>query len=476
MGSFLFNIATQSVYRDIIAVVLGACVGSFLNVLALRTLAEQPFLQTVFGSSQCQKCKHRLGPLDLIPVLSYLMLNGKCRYCKERISWQYPIVEIVTAIAFIAVLYHFQISPREAMSIGAEASNAVAMDIAIISFFCILIAICITDFKEKLIPHEITYPAIVVGIAFSAFCRDDIMRSLAGVGISYVLFDFLAFYGLKLYYYTHQDDEGEEELERMTRLHDKDTLATMHDANSSHERRSQAGTAATQTDGPSGSAPLEAKSETEEQKEEQKDEQKDDAEDEDEDEDFDPQIDETFAIERNPEKDEDEEEFEVMGGGDAVLAALIAAWLGLENLGLTLLFGFMFGALMGSVYVAMELYKRGTLSQGLKKTGLIIGGLILLSEGTVVCFAYFAGMTHAGHAAELAQLPWLAMLAASTFGGILAGTIMSGKDASKPFPFGPALAAGAVVAVFMDPNVAHRIHLGESASQFAVFLRDMGHN
>ena len=72
-----------------------------------------------------------------------------------------------------------------------------------IFFACTLIAITVTDFKEKLIPHEITYPSMLIGIAFSALVRQDLLGAMAGIGASYILFDFLAFYGLKVYLHMH---------------------------------------------------------------------------------------------------------------------------------------------------------------------------------------------------------------------------------------------------------------------------------
>ena len=94
------------------------------------------------------------------------------------------MAEIVTAIIFVVLTYKF----------GLKLPT-----FAILFFITVLISICITDFKAKIIPHELTYPAILIGIAFSALYRKDILGALAGIGISYIFFDFLAFYGLKIY-------------------------------------------------------------------------------------------------------------------------------------------------------------------------------------------------------------------------------------------------------------------------------------
>jgi prepilin signal peptidase PulO-like enzyme (type II secretory pathway) len=85
---------------DLLALVLGFTVGSFLNVLALRSLSEESLL---WPPSKCPRCQHPLSPLDNIPLLSYLLLRGKCRYCQGEISWQYPAVEAFTGLTFVAI-------------------------------------------------------------------------------------------------------------------------------------------------------------------------------------------------------------------------------------------------------------------------------------------------------------------------------------------------------------------------------------
>jgi prepilin signal peptidase PulO-like enzyme (type II secretory pathway) len=557
LGPFFTLLATQSVERDILAAIIGLCVGSFLNVLALRTLAEKPFWQTLIGSSACPGCDHRLGPLDLIPILSYIMLGGKCRYCKQQISWSYPVVEVVTAIAFVVVLHHYQVIPGSSFS-SDDVVRAVVLDCSMLVFLGILIAVCVTDFKEKLIPHEITYPSILIGIAFSAWARQDLMPTLAAIGISYILFDFLAFYGLKAYYLMHRDAEGAKQLDHAVRAVDGDTLATVrvakiedaeqviHVRHSEHSQvsehsersmhaeqceRSEHSEHAVRVDAGHASAlhqleeaavrsamfaevedavpdrviilaePGEALAEAlPEQKQSTVSIEpssvhlvsppaiaslaatipisKEPFDTPDELDFLDPEIDEAFGLIPAPtpaNSTEDDEDFEVMGGGDAVLAALIAAWLGLENLGLTLVLGFMLGSLMGSGYLAYELHKLGRLNKALKSTGLRIAIVLAISEGAIFFFASSTGMTAPGHENELRQLPWITLGVASIFGGILWGTLINGRENSKPFPFGPALAAAAVVAVFADPF--HKIIISEECLRFGTALLDMmGHN
>lgn len=105
-------------------VVLGLCLGSFVNALVWRlrqqseiaeSAAKRPKraqkavqspskddLSILKGRSMCPHCKHTLGAADLIPVLSWVMLAGKCRYCHQPISWHYPVVELLTAVIFVA--------------------------------------------------------------------------------------------------------------------------------------------------------------------------------------------------------------------------------------------------------------------------------------------------------------------------------------------------------------------------------------
>ncbi len=84
--------------------VLGLVIGSFLNVCIYRIQMEQSI---AFPPSHCTNCNHKLMSLDLIPVISYLFLGGKCRYCKEKISVRYPLVEILNALVYLLIYFKF---------------------------------------------------------------------------------------------------------------------------------------------------------------------------------------------------------------------------------------------------------------------------------------------------------------------------------------------------------------------------------
>lgn len=91
----------------IFIIILGLVIGSFLNVCIYRI----PFEKSIsYPPSHCTRCNHNLSPLDLIPVLSYIFLRGKCRYCSDKISIRYPIIEIVNAVLYLLIYLNFGIT------------------------------------------------------------------------------------------------------------------------------------------------------------------------------------------------------------------------------------------------------------------------------------------------------------------------------------------------------------------------------
>lgn len=96
-------------YFTILALIIGAVAGSFLNCAAWRIAHHESFLK---GRSHCPSCGHVLRAADLVPVFSWLLLKGKCRYCKTKVPARYEIAELVMAAAAVAVLYRFDLSWR----------------------------------------------------------------------------------------------------------------------------------------------------------------------------------------------------------------------------------------------------------------------------------------------------------------------------------------------------------------------------
>ena len=137
--------------------ILGSVVGSFLNCVIYRLETGQGF---VFGRSFCPHCKHFLGWKDLIPILSFLILKGKCRYCQNRISFQYSLVELSTAFLFLLNFYQFW--------------NHITLSgfIDLIFLFIIssfLILIFVYDLKHYLIPDKVIHSTIGFTLLYQFF-------------------------------------------------------------------------------------------------------------------------------------------------------------------------------------------------------------------------------------------------------------------------------------------------------------------
>ena len=152
---------------------LGAIVGSFLNVVILRLPDQSQSI--VYPASHCPLCSAPLSWYENIPLLSYLCLRGKCRHCRALISIQYPIVELMMALLSMAVVYRFQLSPA---SIGYF-------------FFCAaLLVIIFIDIYHQIIPDVISLPGIIVGFIFSLVSdtitwQSSIIGILLGGGVLY---------------------------------------------------------------------------------------------------------------------------------------------------------------------------------------------------------------------------------------------------------------------------------------------------
>ena len=137
----------------IVSFVLGALVGSFTNVLIYRLPRKE---NIAFPPSHCPHCDHRLGVLDLVPIVSWLALRGKCRYCGKPIKSRYPIVELITALAYTAIAYKFDPLENTLLTVGFW------------FLFTILLAGSAIDLETFELPDELTIPAIGVGLIIAA--------------------------------------------------------------------------------------------------------------------------------------------------------------------------------------------------------------------------------------------------------------------------------------------------------------------
>ena len=130
----------------LLAGIFGAVIGSFLNVVIHRVPREESI---VFPSSRCPACGAGIAFYDNIPVLSYLVLGGKCRGCKKHFSARYPLVELLTGLLFVAVARHD--------GLGA----ALPFDLV---FASALLCLVFIDAEHMLLPNVITYPGIVFAV------------------------------------------------------------------------------------------------------------------------------------------------------------------------------------------------------------------------------------------------------------------------------------------------------------------------
>lgn len=152
------------------AFIIGLCIGSFLNVVILRGLSGESI---VLPSSHCTKCSHKLAWYDNIPLLSYLFLKGKCRYCNEKISIQYPLVELFTGLVFAGVFYKYGLTVNT---------------IFIMAALSLCIVMSVTDIKERVILDDHAYFLIILGLVYNFF-------NFAGEDSTKITFWFL---GLKI--------------------------------------------------------------------------------------------------------------------------------------------------------------------------------------------------------------------------------------------------------------------------------------
>lgn len=182
----------EAALRIPLVALLGLLVGSFLNVVILRLprrmehewrTQAQEFLgidaepesappDLVFKGSHCLHCLHDLSPLDNIPLFSWLALRGRCRYCKATISWQYPLVELLTALASAAVAWKF--------GFGWPLAAALL-------FTWILIAASGIDARTQLLPDQLTLPLLWLGLLLSLWPMFvDAPTAIIGAVIGYL--------------------------------------------------------------------------------------------------------------------------------------------------------------------------------------------------------------------------------------------------------------------------------------------------
>ncbi len=160
--------------ENIIIFILGLIVGSFSNVCIYRIPKNESI---IFPASHCSKCHTTIRATDNIPLISYILLKGRCRNCKSKISIQYPIVELLTGLIYLIVYLIYGLSIQS---------------LIYIIFSSALIIIAFIDLNEQIIPDEISLPGIVTGFIVSFFVPyisfiNSALGIIAGGGIILII-------------------------------------------------------------------------------------------------------------------------------------------------------------------------------------------------------------------------------------------------------------------------------------------------
>lgn len=168
--------------------IVGLCFGSFYNVVILRTLSGESI---VFPPSKCPKCGNRLKAWHNIPVLSYICLGGKCAFCKERISIQYPIIELITMGLFLFSFIKFGVNWKTLFAILLSSS---------------LLIMTLTDLKEKLIDCNIAIFLAIIGLIYNGLVVNNVLDSILGLLVGALILEIIARLG---YLFTDSRAMGE---------------------------------------------------------------------------------------------------------------------------------------------------------------------------------------------------------------------------------------------------------------------------
>lgn len=165
-----------------IAAALGAIFGSFLNVLILRLPKEE---SVVFPGSKCPHCQTSIAWYDNVPVVSWIVLGGKCRSCKAGISIQYPLIEVIVATIWALTVWHY----------GVTLTAFTAA-----SFGTILLGIAVTDARHYLIPDEFSLGGLVIGLLLSLRGGwDGLIFAMIGAAVGFALLLAVAYGGEKVF-------------------------------------------------------------------------------------------------------------------------------------------------------------------------------------------------------------------------------------------------------------------------------------
>ncbi len=191
------NISTPYLVSFVFVLLIGACIGSFLNLVIYRVPLN---LSIVYPRSHCQTCKKNIPILGLIPVLGFFFMYGKCYFCKAKISLIYPLVELFSSVFTLIIYIKFF---NEITFLNLIYSNWFNLKI-FISFLTALwlfytgVILSIVDLKHRILPDLITIPGIFFGIFLSCFnSKIGFFNSILGALVGFLgLFLFTKLYEL----------------------------------------------------------------------------------------------------------------------------------------------------------------------------------------------------------------------------------------------------------------------------------------
>ncbi len=153
---------TPDWFVSLSAFFIGLALGSFLNVVIARLPRGESIVRP---RSRCPRCKEPIAPRDNIPVLSFLLLRGRCRHCRKKIPWRYPLVELTAGILLVLLV-------SRAEHPGLLVAHA--------AFLLALVAVAWIDLDTRTIPDVVTIPGVGVGLAASLFGPPGFLAALIG--------------------------------------------------------------------------------------------------------------------------------------------------------------------------------------------------------------------------------------------------------------------------------------------------------
>jgi len=168
-------IVTIHTFHTLYFAALGLLVGSYLNVVIYRLPRR---ISTVLPRSRCPRCLFPIRPWDNIPLLSYLVLRGRCRHCGMVIPWRYPAIEAMTGVCFALCYHRF---------------GGVTLEALVAAGFCaVMVVLAMIDMEHYVLPDVLTLPGIVLGLVLQPWLswttpRAALLGALAGAGILYAV-------------------------------------------------------------------------------------------------------------------------------------------------------------------------------------------------------------------------------------------------------------------------------------------------